>query len=292
MKITLLDNKQWDINELKEKAYDDEFYYGYLGKYALSSTSIKHLLSSPKTYYNILQYGSQQSQALRDGWLFHTCVLEPHVFEEQIFVNVQSKNTKKNVSKKKRTKKNAVPVRPEIRAGGRTRPVHVPVSAEQRFANKLARETATGRTVEVVDKDLGGVKFTVIRHVDGSLFLLQEEGTKNEYWAKWKMKDDLWIIWNDNYGEETDDHHNAGNENAEGAHRSSCCYTVNRRRLANVPYCLACKDDSPTQRTNRRIANGGPEANLIFDENGQLTTAWTQKAKEIYLNRLREEEEK
>lgn len=95
MKITLLDNKQWDINELKEKAYDDEFYYGYLGKYALSSTSIKHLLSSPKTYYNILQYGSQQSQALRDGWLFHTCVLEPHVFEEQIFVNVQSKNTKK-----------------------------------------------------------------------------------------------------------------------------------------------------------------------------------------------------
>ena len=87
MKITLLDNQQWDINDLKEKAYDDEFYYGYLGKYALSSTSIKHLLSSPKTYYNILQYGSQQSQALRDGWLFHTCVLEPHVFEEQNALN-------------------------------------------------------------------------------------------------------------------------------------------------------------------------------------------------------------
>jgi len=203
----------------------------------------------------------------------------------------QSKNTKKKVSKKKRTKKNAVPVRPEIRAGGRTRQVHVPVSAEQRFANKLARETATGRTVEVIDKDLVGVKFTVSRHVDGSLFLLQEEGTKNEYWAKWKMKDDLWIIWNDNYGEETDDHHNTGNEHAEGPHRSSCCYTVNRRRLANVPYCLACKDDSPTQRTNRRIANGGPEANLIFNEDGQLTTAWTQKAKEIYLNRIREQEE-
>jgi hypothetical protein len=27
--------------------------------------------------------------------LFHTCILEPHVFESQIFVDVQSKNTKK-----------------------------------------------------------------------------------------------------------------------------------------------------------------------------------------------------
>ena len=42
-----------------------------------------------------MQYGSPSSQALRDGWLMHTCVLEPHVFEEQIFVDVQSKNTKK-----------------------------------------------------------------------------------------------------------------------------------------------------------------------------------------------------
>ena len=42
-----------------------------------------------------MQYGSPSSQALRDGWLMHTCVLEPHVFEQQIFVDVQSKNTKK-----------------------------------------------------------------------------------------------------------------------------------------------------------------------------------------------------
>ncbi len=95
MKITLLDGKEWDIKELKEKAVDDEFYYGYLGKYALSSTTVKHLLSSPKTYKHILKYGSEQSQALRDGWLFHTCVLEPHLFDKQVFVNVQSKNTKK-----------------------------------------------------------------------------------------------------------------------------------------------------------------------------------------------------
>ncbi len=95
MKITLLDGKTYDKEELVKKAYDDDFYYGYLGKYALSSSSIKNLLSSPKTYRNIMQYGSPSSQALRDGWLMHTCVLEPHIFEQQIFVDVQSKNTKK-----------------------------------------------------------------------------------------------------------------------------------------------------------------------------------------------------
>ena len=42
-----------------------------------------------------MKYGSSSSQALRDGWLMHTCVLEPDVFEKQIFVDVQSKNTKK-----------------------------------------------------------------------------------------------------------------------------------------------------------------------------------------------------
>lgn len=95
MKITLLDGKTYDKEELVKKAYDDDFYYGYLGKFALSSSSIKNLLSSPKTYRNIMQYGSPSSKALRDGWLMHTCVLEPHVFEQQIFVDVQSKNTKK-----------------------------------------------------------------------------------------------------------------------------------------------------------------------------------------------------
>jgi len=95
MKITLFDGITYDKDELVKKAYDDDFYYNYLGKYALSSSSIKNLLSSPKTYRNIMKYGSPSSQALRDGWLMHTCVLEPDVFEKQIFIDVQSKNTKK-----------------------------------------------------------------------------------------------------------------------------------------------------------------------------------------------------
>ena len=96
MNITLLDGQTYDVGDLKEKAKSDEFYYGHLGRYAFSSTTIKYLLKSPKTYRNIIKYGSgEESQALRDGWLVHTCVLEPHVFEKQIFVDVQSKNTKK-----------------------------------------------------------------------------------------------------------------------------------------------------------------------------------------------------
>lgn len=95
MNITLLDGQTYNREDLIKKAYNDEFYYGHLGKYAFSSTTIKHLLSSPKTYKHILNYGQSDAQPLRDGWLMHTCVLEPHVFEEQIFIDVQSKNTNK-----------------------------------------------------------------------------------------------------------------------------------------------------------------------------------------------------
>tara|TARA_R100001463_G_scaffold73548_2_gene127359 strand:- start:127 stop:900 length:774 start_codon:yes stop_codon:yes gene_type:complete len=95
MKITLLDGKSYDRDDLIKKAYDDNFYYSYLQKYAFSSTTIKHLLSSPKTYKHILDYGQSESQPLRDGSLFHAVVLEPHKFEALHFVDVQSKNTKK-----------------------------------------------------------------------------------------------------------------------------------------------------------------------------------------------------
>ena len=94
-KIKLLDGKYYDKAELLKRMDDDTFYYGELNKLALSGSSLKLLLSSPKTYKFSLQYGSSDSQALRDGWLFHTAILEPEVFSAQEFVEVQSKNTKK-----------------------------------------------------------------------------------------------------------------------------------------------------------------------------------------------------
>ena len=94
-KIKLLDNKYYDKAELLKRMEDDTFYYGELNTLALSSSSLKQLLSSPKTYKFSLEYGSGESQALRDGWLFHTAILEPEVFAAQTFIEVQSKNTKK-----------------------------------------------------------------------------------------------------------------------------------------------------------------------------------------------------
>ena len=92
--IQLLNGETFREDEILELMLNDEFYYGYLGKAALSSSSIKLLLDSPKKYKYVTKYGSQESNALDAGWLYHTCILEPDVFEKQIFVDVQSKNTK------------------------------------------------------------------------------------------------------------------------------------------------------------------------------------------------------
>ena len=92
--ITLLDGTEYTKSELCEQAYSDNFYYNVLGKLALSSSSCKLLLDSPKTYHYIQKYGQDSSQAMRDGWLFHTMILEPEKIDEVVFVNVQSKNSK------------------------------------------------------------------------------------------------------------------------------------------------------------------------------------------------------
>ena len=94
-KIKLLDGKHYDRAELLKRMEDDTFYYGELNKLALSSSSLKQLLSSPKTYNFSLKYGSGDSAALRAGALFHWAILEPEKFASQKFVDVQSRNTKK-----------------------------------------------------------------------------------------------------------------------------------------------------------------------------------------------------
>jgi len=193
-------------------------------------------------------------------------------------VNLNNKHLRIN-----RKKKTETPIRHEIRAGGKTEVVHIPVSAEQRYENKKVRESVEGTVVKIkMTEDEGQfTPFFVKRHVDGSLYLLQEENTHNEYWGKWKIQPNEWVLWSDNYvkkGKKGTPHEH---------HRSACCYAPNRRRLANKPYCLDCIDDTPTQRTNRRINNGGPESNLIFTKDGELTTAWTQMS----LERLRQQED-
>mgnify|MGYP001243541294 FL=1 len=186
----------------------------------------------------------------------------------------------KNFKSNRKKKDSKIPVRHEIRAGGKTEIVHIPVSAEQRFQNKKVRESVEGTIVKILSDGIN-TDFFVKRHVDGSLYLLQEENTHHEYWGKWKIQPNEWVLWSDNYvkkGKKGTPHEH---------HRSACCYAPNRRRLANKPFCLDCAGDTKVQRTNRRINNGGPESNLIFTKDGELTTAWTQQS----LDRLRQQED-
>jgi hypothetical protein len=92
--IKLLDGKTYDTLDLLERMANDQFYYGELSRLALSSSALKLLNESPKKYKWSLKGFKEESAALDAGWLFHTAILEPHVFESQIFVDVQSKNTK------------------------------------------------------------------------------------------------------------------------------------------------------------------------------------------------------
>jgi hypothetical protein len=92
--ITTFDGIEHDANELLEKMIDDDFYYGYLGKQALSSSNLKLLLSSINQYAKRLEGESESSQPLRDGKLFHWKILEPNKFDGLNIVEVASKNTK------------------------------------------------------------------------------------------------------------------------------------------------------------------------------------------------------
>lgn len=85
-KIKLLNGDEFKVSDIIPKMYDDNFYYGYLGKHALSSSSCKKLIESPKSYSASLTEPSSDSQPLRDGRLTHLCVLEPHRLEEFTFI--------------------------------------------------------------------------------------------------------------------------------------------------------------------------------------------------------------
>ena len=93
--ITTLDGETHQMDEILLKMDDDDFYYGYLTKNALSCSLLKMLMKSPKQYLEVTQGESQnETQALRDGKLIHWAVLEPEKFEGLNVVDVKSKNTK------------------------------------------------------------------------------------------------------------------------------------------------------------------------------------------------------
>lgn len=94
--IKLLDNSLWDSKTILKRMLNDNFYYSYLNKAALSSSSGKLLLDSPKTYYNVTKYSnSEHSPALFLGRLIHHLALEPEKVPELYeLASVKSRNAK------------------------------------------------------------------------------------------------------------------------------------------------------------------------------------------------------
>ncbi len=99
--IQLLNGTVYDKVELLNKMYDDSFYYGELGKYALSSSAIKSLIDSPKQYARSLNYKNDNA-AFKTGRLIHLAALEPEKLNTLChIVEVQSAVTKKYKDKVK-----------------------------------------------------------------------------------------------------------------------------------------------------------------------------------------------
>ena len=117
--ITLLNGEAWAKEEILATMYDDKFYYGHLGKHALSSSSLKMILKSPKTYRNVTKYGDPNgdSPALAAGKLAHWMVLEPKKMDDVWVVEASSKNT--NIYKEAKARHGEVFLRKEINAAER-----------------------------------------------------------------------------------------------------------------------------------------------------------------------------
>ena len=93
-KITTFDGKEWDVADLEKKAIDDSFYYGYLAKNVLSSSSVKLLNKSPKDYKDMLEGVQKGSKALEEGKLIHTMLLEPEKLSDVNIVETTTRATK------------------------------------------------------------------------------------------------------------------------------------------------------------------------------------------------------
>jgi hypothetical protein len=92
--IILLDGTTHTQEELIDQMYIDSFYYDYLKQAAMSSSMLSKLKRSVKEYVYSLRYSEPRSQALIDGGLFHTMILEPEKLNHYVFLDVESKNTK------------------------------------------------------------------------------------------------------------------------------------------------------------------------------------------------------
>lgn len=139
--ITLLNGKEYNVPDLLSLMVDDDFYYGHLGKQALSSSACKMLLESPKTYYYVTKYGQKEdSPALLMGKLIHTMILEPQEFDNRFDISSTKGKTTKAFKELKETSQKAVVTSAEYDAAMRI------VDAFNR--NEIVKQYLKGATFE------------------------------------------------------------------------------------------------------------------------------------------------
>jgi hypothetical protein len=93
--IKLLDGTDWAVSDLIEKMYDNEFYYGYLNKACLSSSSCKKLLEGIESYLGSTEPLDANSKPLRDGRLIHVSLLEQDKLDDYYhFVDASTRRNK------------------------------------------------------------------------------------------------------------------------------------------------------------------------------------------------------
>jgi len=84
-KITLLDGKQYDVDDLLDKMVDDDFYYGFCGKTMLSSSTIKNILDG-SFFQAETQLSKQTKDAYNIGRLYHMGLLERDKLEDNAII--------------------------------------------------------------------------------------------------------------------------------------------------------------------------------------------------------------
>lgn len=80
--IKLLDNKEYPLHEVIDKAREDDYYYGFLSKTALSSSLITNLLNSPAEYLLSITEEQKEIPAFLLGGAIHVSLLEEHRLNE------------------------------------------------------------------------------------------------------------------------------------------------------------------------------------------------------------------
>lgn len=87
--ITLFNGESYLEGEINTMASSDDFYYGHLGKHALSSSVLRNIFDDPDKQLQYLKGKGGNTEALMLGKLTHWCWLEPDVFYRQIYTDLR-----------------------------------------------------------------------------------------------------------------------------------------------------------------------------------------------------------